>query len=74
MIPCQSKSRRYRCRKTGTMALLTVEEQINIWADEAEDAIREILLALEDKTGKRIDAVNVYTRNLAECRTEIIFR
>lgn len=43
-------------------------------ADEAENAIREILLELEDKTGKRIDQVTVDTRNFAECRTEIHFR
>lgn len=45
-----------------------------LWATEAEDAIREILLGLEDKTGKRVDAVTIDTRNHAECRTEIMFR
>lgn len=54
--------------------LKTVESQIDDWANEAEEAIRELLLALEDKTGKRIDAVTVDTRNFAECRTEIVFR
>jgi uncharacterized membrane protein YgcG len=52
----------------------TVEDQIDTWATEAEEAIRELLLALEDKTGKRVDAVTVDTRNHAECRTEISFR
>lgn len=55
-------------------ALKTVEDQIDTWATEAEDAIREILLGLEDKTGKRVDAVTIDTRNHAECRTEIMFR
>lgn len=56
------------------MALLTVEQKIDTLANEAEEAIRELLLELEDKTGKRVDAVTVDTRNHAECRTEIIFR
>jgi uncharacterized membrane protein YgcG len=54
--------------------LKTVEDQIDTWATEAEEAIQELLLELEDKTGKRIDAVTVDTRNFAECRTAIIFR
>lgn len=42
--------------------------------DEAENAIRELLLELEDKTGKRIYVVIVDTRSFADCRTEIILR
>lgn len=56
------------------MALLTVEQQIDTLANEAEEAIRELLLELEDKTGKRIDAVTIDTRNCAAYRTEIFFR
>ncbi len=41
---------------------------------EAEEAIRDILSELEDKTGKSIDAVTVDTRDHAAYRTEITFR
>lgn len=54
--------------------LKTVEDQIDTWANEAEEAIRDILCELENKTGKSIDAVTVDTRNYAAYRTEITFR
>lgn len=38
---------------------------------QAEHRIQRLLLALEEETGKRIDHVEVDTRNFANLRTEI---
>lgn len=38
---------------------------------EAESAIRDILLKLEEVTGRRVDWVRVDTRNFAGCNVEI---
>ena len=38
---------------------------------QAEERIQRILIDLEEETGKRIDHVEVDTRNFAQLRTEI---
>jgi hypothetical protein len=40
---------------------------------KAEVTIQQILLALEEATGREIDAVHVDTRNFANLRVEIFF-
>jgi hypothetical protein len=41
---------------------------------QAEHRIQRILIDLEEETGKRIDHVEVDTRNFAQLRTEIHFQ
>jgi hypothetical protein len=40
----------------------------------AEQRIQRILIDLEEETGKRVDHVEVDTRNFAQLRTEITLR
>lgn len=46
---------------------MTTEEML----EEAERRIQRLLLDLEEAAGKRIDQVNVDTRNYANCSVEI---
>jgi hypothetical protein len=51
-----------------------MERAIDVACAKAEKAIRKILLGLEHDTMRRVEQVNVDTRNFAECSVEIFFR
>lgn len=46
----------------------------NQMREETEDAIRALLIGLENETGDTIDFVRVDCRNFAGCKTEIFFK
>jgi len=51
-----------------------MERAIDVATDKAEKAIQKILLSLEHDTMRRVDQVNVDTRNFANCSVEIFLR
>ena len=50
------------------------ERAVETATKKAEDAIRRILLDLENDTLRHVDQVNVDTRNFANCDVDIILR
>lgn len=57
----------------GTLAEET-DQSIEIATRKAEEAIKKILLSLEQDTHMRVDHVNIDTRNYANCGTEIFLK
>ena len=53
---------------------IAVDRSIEIATETAEESIRKILLDLQDRTDRRVDKVNVDTRNFANCNVEIFLK
>ena len=60
--------------RTGNAPLRSDQKTaLNRALEDAEQYIQRILLELSEVTGKRIDHVDVDTRNFANYKTEIFF-